>query len=433
MKKITPEEILEILASNGHTGFDTEGKFDIVANNIFSWVILPEISRRYCISIDNEDDFKNIKSIEELCVKLNSYIPEKEDSSEGITIIEQPYEVIIEQPQESIIHDILNYENQLSEITRNIKQNEQKVENLITNLKDGSSIQIKQNWLSVVKKSSIEEAFKTVYKDFSNAIKNCAQGLNTTNESLRLTLDLIKCIALVEKSIYEQLDEHAISDNEFKETFIQFCKEQGITDDAIKDLLECSFNKTHTISGKIKKMQNEIHQKITEIEQRQKLQDEDFNNLINDANHKLNSLISDFNAELDVKQRDLGAIIEERINQIKELEGNTIDSINTVSEKTEKSISQLSELTKTEISDVKSKLMETCTLTSDSITSAKQEMQEWAQDFRQTQSEQLQEQQESFNDKINVINSLNVKRLIWTAIISILTSSVITFAMIELL
>ncbi len=198
-------------------------------------------------------------------------------------------------------------------------------------------IEIERNLFGIIKKSSVEDACHTIYSDLSGYIKDCGEAIQKTNENLGRSLELIKLLAIVEKDLYEQIDDQIVRSNEINENFIDWCKQQGINDDGVRGLLETSFHRAHTLRDRIKNLREEFRNSITELSERVK---------------GLETKALSFDNIIEEKKRDFETFYENKYNTFV----NLVDEKNRLVEESHNRFCEKLEEAKKTIADIKDKI-----------------------------------------------------------------------------
>lgn len=167
-------------------------------------------------------------------------------------------------PQESSIIDLLNAQNFISEYQKinNSICNQNSTINTIVNEINSieAPVQIEKNLFGGATPKSIEKSISGVFAVIRPYILSCGKAIRSTNNNLRETLSLIKLIAVAESTIYQQFDEQITSQNELKEIISDWCKQNGIRDEQVNELLESSFQRAYTLRDRI----NHVNEKLSE-------------------------------------------------------------------------------------------------------------------------------------------------------------------------
>lgn len=287
---LTFNELFDIIQeATGLGSSDFQNNFELVKCRITSG-ILQEFCRRK--NVKEPDMFRfveknNINSMERLRQVLNDMLPG--DTTVCYTPVHSP------NPGQNF-PDLIN--TNLSNLANQISNDQKEVTRIVNNINDSSTIKIERHWYGTLDRDSIEDGFNTVYRDFGSVLKNYGLAVNKTNGNLIHILELIKLLAVIEKGLFEQIDEQTTSINEFKEMFIQYCKEKGIDDDAVHELIECSFQRSYTLRERITTLRQDYQKSISQCQQR-----------LSQFEQKHNSLDSSINKIIDTTKRELDATL----------------------------------------------------------------------------------------------------------------------------
>lgn len=183
----------------------------------------------------------------------------------------------------------------LKQLSKDINDGQDALQDTLDKL-DTSSLEVtlERNWLGQVKKSSVEDNLENVYSNLSYYIGKCGEALQNTNDNLSRTLDLIKLLALVEKDLYEHLDDQIVSNNELKHILLDWFKKQGINDNEVRELLESSFQRAYTLRDRLNILRQEYKSSIAACEKRLL----EFENKYNSLDDEIAKLISDSSNKL---------------------------------------------------------------------------------------------------------------------------------------
>lgn len=218
----------------------------------------------------------------------------KKNENLPICIKNIPIDVQLAKELKTLSEDIQNEKDELESILEDIESNT-------------CSIEIKRNW-GFIKKSSIEDACKDIYKNLSGYIKDCSVSIQKTNENLGRSLELIKLLAIVEKDLYEQIDDQIVRSNEFNESFLDWCKQQGINDEEVRGLLETSFHRAYTLRDRINTLRNslmELDGRVGKLEQKAN----SFDNIVEEKKRAFENIYKEkydaFIKLVDEKKKDI--------------------------------------------------------------------------------------------------------------------------------
>ena len=159
--------------------------------------------------------------------------------------------------------------NDLKNLSNEIRYGQNELEAIIESLDDSSlEVNIKRNWWGTTNKESIVDSIENVYSNLSYYIGLCGKALQHTNDNLVRTLELIKLLALVEKELYQQVENQSVTANELKTVIYDWLKKQGIRDEEIQKILETSINRAYTLRNRINSLRQENAESIARLEER---------------------------------------------------------------------------------------------------------------------------------------------------------------------
>lgn len=156
-------------------------------------------------------------------------------------------------------------ENRLSTVIQSVKNGEDELAKKLEKLKDTSSIEIRRNWYLTIDKSSIEEGFKTTYKDLSEGFKVCGEALIGVNDHISKILEFIVMIVKLESDIYGKLDDLETNDVEVRYFFDNLIQKSGIKDKHFVEMLEGLKNRTYTLRDRLRMLQDKINARVDNI------------------------------------------------------------------------------------------------------------------------------------------------------------------------
>lgn len=156
-------------------------------------------------------------------------------------------------------------ENRLSTVIQSVKNGEDELAKKLEKLKDTSSIEIRRNWYLTIDKSSIEEGFKTTYKDLSEGFKVCGEALIGVNDHISKILEFIVMIVKIESDIYGKLDDLETNDVEIRYFFDNLIQKSGIKDKHFAEMLEGLRSRTYTLRDRLRMLQDKINARVDDI------------------------------------------------------------------------------------------------------------------------------------------------------------------------
>lgn len=159
----------------------------------------------------------------------------------------------------------------VQDIDSSIANNERLLKKELASLENAeANIEIGRHWYGAVNIDTICESLTNVYDDLREYIQTCGSAIRTTNENLSHTLGLIRLLTMIEKDLYEQLDNESIQGNVLKELIKDWCKKNNIRDEEVNQLLETSFQRAYTLRDRINDIRGEVRNKFgyydTELE-----------------------------------------------------------------------------------------------------------------------------------------------------------------------
>lgn len=160
------------------------------------------------------------------------------------------------QEQEAVLNSVQN-------IDASIAQNKEQLKGQMASLKEAkANIEIGRHWYGTVDIDTICKSLNNIYDDLRSYIRICGSALCTTNENLSRALGLIRLLAMIEKDLYEQLDNDSIQSNVLKELIRDWCEKNNIRDEEVSQLLEASFQRAYTLRDRINDIRAEVRDKF---------------------------------------------------------------------------------------------------------------------------------------------------------------------------
>lgn len=153
--------------------------------------------------------------------------------------------------------------NGVQNIDSSLSKNEIELKRNLVSLENAEAkIEVSRHWYGTVDIDSICESLNNVYDDLRKYIQTCGSAIRTTNENLSHTLGLIRILAMIEKDLYEQLDNEVIQGNVLKDLIRDWCKKNNIRDEEVNSLLETSFQRAYTLRDRINNIKGEVLKKL---------------------------------------------------------------------------------------------------------------------------------------------------------------------------
>ena len=168
------------------------------------------------------------------------------------------------QDQEAVLTSVQN-------IDASIAKNKEQLKTELNALeKAKANIEINRHWYGTVDIDTICKSLNNIYDDLRSYIRLCGSALHATNENMSRTLGLIRLLAVIEKDMYEKLDNDSIQGNVLKELIRDWCEKNNIRDEEVTQLLEASFQRAYTLRDRINDIRAEVRNKFgyydTELE-----------------------------------------------------------------------------------------------------------------------------------------------------------------------
>lgn len=191
----------------------------------------------------------------------------------------------------------VNVAKGLKNISADIEREQSRLEEYLDDINSKqTSINIKRTWvLGGVSKESVEAAIEKVFKETIYGNGTCVKAIQSTNKNMSYTLELIKLLALAEKDLYEHIDNQCLTSNEIKEFLVDWCKKQGVNENEIRELFECSFQRAYTLRDRINELRNALKEHIREISTRIESIESNYNSLIDNIENTFKSQTENLN------------------------------------------------------------------------------------------------------------------------------------------
>lgn len=340
----------------------------------------------------------------------------------------------------------------LKKLSNDIKNGQGALQTTLDELGTSSvKVAIERNWIGQLKKSSVEENLKNVYSNLSYYIGKCGEALQNTNDNLSRSLDLIKLLALVEKDLYEHLDDQIMSNNELKNILLDWFKKQGINDDEVRELLESSFQRAYTLRDRINLLRQECRSSIAkcenrllEFESKHNSIDVEIAKIVTDSINKLQSTLdTDINllSQLYNKKRSsLLSLCNEQTSKMQEILKNYDIIVKKYEAETKRLYNEFVQSRDEAIKDVCDQAEQAyCKIQTahneleNNVKCSKDNLQKMIDSFKIELEEFKKQQAELFEDDRKKM-SVKLKRIItWTVIASISLSTVLSYTFSHLL
>lgn len=345
---------------------------------------------------------------------------------------------------------------------------------------DNLEVDLQRNFIGVVKKDSIEKAFESVYADLKDYISICGKAISCTNLVVMFILKLNQLMAKIEEDLYKDLDDQMLSSNALKDTLLDLFKKQGISDDAVRELIDTNFSRTLTLRDRIKSLRAEYKEAITSCETRiatfelkhQNI-DEETKRIIREANESLkgaldaglcqldqlyseksntltalsNSAIKNIDDRLKL-QEELHQSIEAMFKSVKNLstafdvkykddEQQLVALFDSKSKEAKDNLSELAEQKQKEVVDAGAEAQNSIKNDFDTLDAKIQEnIQKQEQYLEQAKKDfqlQLRNQQEQFDREKEKLMSSSIKKITIAIISSLSLSGIISFLVVSMM
>ena len=125
-------------------------------------------------------------------------------------------------------------------------------------------LELDRNFFGVTTSDSIEKTINSVHKQLSDYIRKCGKILRSTNENLTQSLKLIEAIVGIEKDLYDRVDFQSMSNEDIIQSIKEICKEQGIHNESVEDLLTKSMSRAYTLRDRLNYIKEELEKQIEE-------------------------------------------------------------------------------------------------------------------------------------------------------------------------
>lgn len=161
----------------------------------------------------------------------------------------------------------------------------------IDNIPDGT-IAVERHWYGI-DADSIRKSLANIHSDLAGYIKQCRDGIKSTNQNLINTLGIL-CFAIKgEVELFSLLNDTSnrvdkvdIREAEFEDIFLEWCKNNNIKDEDVQKLLESSFRRAYTLKTCLQDVRDSVEQTNNRIDQLAKSvneREEEINRELDDA------------------------------------------------------------------------------------------------------------------------------------------------------
>lgn len=206
----------------------------------------------------------------------------------------------------SVLPVTLRVEKKLNKLTNKIQKDNEKLKNELDEIQNAEpEIDIQRHFWGGLNKKSIEKALSCVHSSLCDYFITCGDAIRSSNKSISNVLDLIKLLTMAEVDIYHFVDDIAIKEEELSHVVKDWCKEHGINDENVNQLLETSFKRAYTLRDRINGLRTEFYNKFEY------------------DNERINSLFS----SLTEYQKEIRQATDSALGDIETSENKVIDSI----------------------------------------------------------------------------------------------------------
>lgn len=171
------------------------------------------------------------------------------------------------------------------------KTNLSKALNKINNIPEGTIV-VERHWYGI-DADSIRKSLANIHSDLAGYIKECGDGIKSTNNNLINTLGIIYFAISAEVELFSLLDDTSnrldkvdIRESGFEDIFLEWCKNNNIKDEDVQKLLESSFQRAYTLKSRLQDVRDSVEQANNRIDQLAKSvseRKEEINRELNDA------------------------------------------------------------------------------------------------------------------------------------------------------
>ena len=153
--------------------------------------------------------------------------------------------------------------NKISQINDSIEQDQDRLNEALEKINKASAPVNVKSCIGLAKKNSVEESLTHVYDELSNYIEICGDVIRSTNNNLINVLDLVAILTKIEADLYEKIGSVSLGKRKLLEKFDQYCEEQNINNENVKELLKISLQRDHSLLRQL----NNLNKKTDGIQQ----------------------------------------------------------------------------------------------------------------------------------------------------------------------
>lgn len=302
---MTSEEFIKII---GDLGFSSYIQLPFKENlSVWQKEILPQLKFKQGLFLF-ADDIKDCNSWIDILEVINNKPQEKEDDNPIVT-----------NPSENQVRAYDNEKTvldfQKEKLREKLEKEKEELEKTLEKINNTSpAINIKRNWFGTINKDSIEKSLSDVYSSLVGYIVNCGDAIKSSNDNIATILILLQLMAKIESDLYGKLSNNEVATNEFREIMKDWCKQNGMREEAIDKLFETSFTRAYTLRDRINNLKNDIAVNTEEI----------FN-----IEQKLHSITNDIQKFIEKSKEELATSIANGKHDFNNLHNHTISELST--------------------------------------------------------------------------------------------------------
>lgn len=239
----------------------------------------------------------------------------------GLIVAQNSVTAVLEH-QKALWNGVQNID---SSIVKNEKELKQKLESLE---KAQANIEVTRHWYGPVDIDSVCNSLVNVYDDLRKYIQTCGSAIRTTNENLSHTLGLIRILAMIEKDLYEQVDNETIQSNVLKDLIRDWCKKNNIREEEVNSLLESSFQRAYTLRDRINNIRSEIFKKFEYYDSEILELESNIESLKSFVSSEKTKTLKELSNLYSSKQSELINLSSKKINELLRLHEKNLKTIN---------------------------------------------------------------------------------------------------------
>lgn len=126
----------------------------------------------------------------------------------------------------------------------------------------------------LIKSTNVEKSLEELLKIIQGVAKNTLDAFETNGKNLSSILELMKVSVVIENDLYKQLEDCERSKEDIVNSLNEFLAKYDVNNNDVKSLFEQSFNRTFILRDRIKKLREEILERILECEKKLECFDE---------------------------------------------------------------------------------------------------------------------------------------------------------------